>query len=137
MPIETSGIITLVAGSSVLAALVTQAVAALREGRNRSRDASLSALYLAIAFESYAGDCSSALGESEAYEASNHHAGAAIGNVPDLPEFPSSIEWKPLGIQHTTKAMSFRVEVETAKGFHSIEDGNSGRSGTFPIAAPA
>lgn len=114
MPIETGGIITLVAGSSVLASLVTQGVAAFLEGRKTDKDASFSALYLAIALESYASECSAALGDSENYMASGGHAGAQRG-LPDIPDYPESIEWKPLGIEHTNEAMSFRVEVETAR----------------------
>ena len=115
MALETSGIVALVAGSSVLAALVTQGVGIARDWWKANKDGSYDALYLALALESYAGTCASALSESETYESSEGHAGSPHGSVPDLPDYPSSIEWKPLGIKQTTDAMSFRVEIETAK----------------------
>ncbi len=115
LPIETSGLITLVAGSSVLAALVSQGVAAFRDSRKANKDGSFAALYLAVALESYGSDCSSVISDSENYDSSGGHAGTAHGNVPDLPDYPPSIEWKPFGINQTTQAMSFRVEVESAK----------------------
>lgn len=114
MAVDT-GIVALVAGSSVLAAALTQGVAALRDRLKTRKDAAFSALYLALALESYASSCASALGESDTYEASGGAAGAPHGNLPDLPDFPGTIDWKPLGIGHTTKALSFRVEVESAK----------------------
>lgn len=114
MAVDT-GIVALVAGSSVLAAFVTQGVAALRDRLKTRKDAGFSALYLALALEYYGAACASALGESDTYEASGGAAGAAHGNVPDMPDFPDSIEWKPLGLDHTTRALSFHVEIESAK----------------------
>lgn len=119
MPIETGGLITLVAGSSVLAALVSQGLTAFIDSRKTNKDGSFAALYLAVALESYASDCLSVLSDSENYESSDGHAGSAHGNVPDLPDYPASIEWKPFGIKRTTEAMSFRVEVVSAKAMLS------------------
>lgn len=119
MPIEVGGLITLVAGSSVLAALVSQGVAAFRESRKTNKDGSFAALYLAVALESYASNCASVLSDSENYQSSGGHAGSAHSTVPDLPDYPTSIEWKPFGIKQTTQAMSFRVEVESAKAMLS------------------
>lgn len=111
MPFTTASIIALVAGSSVLAAIVTQCVTWIRDWRKNKIDGSFAALYLAIALEAYASQCASALGESETYDASEGHGGRPHGNVPDMPDFPESIEWKPFGITDTTKAMSHRVEI--------------------------
>lgn len=108
-------VVALVAGSTVLAALVNQGLTAVRDALKRKRQSSFSALYLAIALESYASECSTTISESETFEASDGYAGKPHGNVPDLPEFSSSIDWQPLGIAATTKAMSFSVEVRNTQ----------------------
>jgi hypothetical protein len=119
MALETGGIIALVAGSSVLAALVTQGAGLVRDWYHRRTDGAYAALYLAIALESYANECSTCIGESEDHESSDGNAGSPHGNIPELPDYPPTIEWKPFGIDRTTKAMSFRVEVETTKAMIS------------------
>ena len=115
MPLETGGLVALVAGSSVLAAVVTQGASWIRDWVKQIKDGSYAALYLAIALESYASECASCIGESENYDSSGGHAGNIHGNIPDLPAYPDSVEWKPLGIARTAEAMSFRVEIETIK----------------------
>lgn len=115
MPITTGSIIALVAGSSVLAAFVNQGLTVIRDWWMARRDAAFSGLYLAIALESYAGDCAAKISDSENYESSGGHAGSPQGNIGDLPDYPATMEWKPFGIKGTTQALSFRVEVETTK----------------------
>jgi hypothetical protein len=78
-----------------------------------------SALDLAIALESYAGECASAIGDSETYVASGESAGRAVGNVPELPDYVAVTDWKSLGIKPTTSARTFRVEVEATRGMIS------------------
>lgn len=113
MTLNTSEIVALVAGSSVLAAIVTQILNELRDGWKKKQDGGFSALYLALALESYAAECASLIGDSENFEVSDGHAGSAYGNIASLPDFPDSIEWKPLGLRATTQAMSLRVDIET------------------------
>lgn len=108
-------VVALVAGSTVLAAFVSQGFTVLREAIERKRQSAFSALYLAIGLESYASKCSTTISESETYEASAESAGAPHGNLPDLPDFSPSIDWEPLGIAATTKAMSFAVEVKNTQ----------------------
>lgn len=108
-------IIVLVAGSSVLAAIVTQTISAIREYRQRNREAAFSALYVAIALEDYAGQCSSLISDSENYESSGGYAGAARGNIAPLPDYSQSIEWKPFGIKATTKVLSFRIDIDNTR----------------------
>jgi hypothetical protein len=115
MAITTGGIVALVAGSSVLAAFINQGITIAKDWWTVRRDASFSALYIAIALESYASDCAADVSDSENHEYSNGHAGSPKGNIRDLPDFDSNIEWKPFGIKRTTQAMSFRIEVETTK----------------------
>lgn len=119
MPFSTAELLTIVAGSSVIAAAMTQGVGIVRDWYKAKRDAKFSALYLAITLESYADECATLIGDSQNHENSNGHAGAAHGNLADLPEYPAAVEWKPFGIKDTTKAMSFRVEVDTRKASFS------------------
>lgn len=121
MLLSVTDLVTIVAGSSVIAAIVTLGVNILRDWKNARRDAKFSALYLAIAFEAYADKCSDLLSDSLNYDSSGGHAGMARGNLDDMPDYPDSIEWKPLGIDDATKAMSFRVEVDSTKSMISAE----------------
>jgi len=112
-------IVGLFAGSSVLAAIINQAISAFREHRKTNKEAAFSALYVAIALEDYASTSSSEISDSETFESSNGHAGQGHGNVPELPEFPASVEWKPFGIKATTSVLSFRVGVDNGRAMIS------------------
>lgn len=114
-PLTTFNVIALATGSSVIAAFVTQGVTEIRERWRARRDAAFSALDIALALEACANACASLISDSESYERSSGNAGEAHGNVAGLPEYPTAIEWKVFGIGPTTKARSFRVEVETAR----------------------
>jgi hypothetical protein len=116
---STVNIVALVAGSSVLAAVVTQGLSALRDRRKTNKDAAFSALYMAIAFESYANECASLIGDSENYDSSHGAAGKAHGNLPLLPPYPEEVEWKPFGLKRTTRALSFRTEVDSLRAMIS------------------
>ncbi len=115
MPFTTIELLTVVAGSSVVAALVTQGVSIVRDWRKEKRDGKFSALYLAIALEAYAEECATLIMDSENYRNSGGHAGTPHGNIEGIPDYPDAIEWKAFGIKDTTRAMSFRVEVDTRK----------------------
>lgn len=119
MPLSTTELLTIVAGSSVVAALVTQGTTVVRDWWKSERDGKFSALYLAIALEDYADKCSSLISDSQNYQNSDGHAGSPRGNLDHMPDFPSAIEWKPLGIKDATKAMSFRVEVASTQSMIS------------------
>lgn len=106
---------SLVAGSSVLAALVTQGIGWIRDRQKVQTDAALSALYLAIALESYANTCSKLISESELFDSSDEMFGSAHGNIEPLPNFSEDIDWKSLGITVAEQVMSFRVEVDTTR----------------------
>lgn len=112
----TSGsVIALAAGSSVLAALLTQGLSSLRDWKKRKEDSGFALLYLALALESYANTCSDVISESELWDDSSEHAGSPQGNIPELPEYPANIEWKTIGIEFTTDALSFRVDIEARR----------------------
>lgn len=107
----TAQIITLVATSSVFAALLTQGLAWLREWHGETKQAKFAALYIALALEAYARTCATDIGESETYEASGEAAGAPHGNLTELPDFPE-VDWKAFGIKQAEEAMGFRVEID-------------------------
>lgn len=115
----TVNIVALVAGSSVLAALVTQGLSAWRDRRRVNKDAAFSGLYMALAFESYANECASLIGDSENYDSSHGAAGKAHGNLPLLPPYPEEVEWKAFGLKRTTRALSFRTEVDSLRAMIS------------------
>jgi hypothetical protein len=106
----------LVAGSSVLAALVNQGITIVRERLARRDDAKLSALYLSLLLREYANECASTISDMETYIASEGSAGQPRGNMEPVPAFPDEIDWKALGIGTTQEAMLFRVRVEAARG---------------------
>jgi hypothetical protein len=119
MPLSTTELLTVIAGSSVVAALVTQGTNILRDWRKAGKDGKFSALYLAIALEDYADKCSALISDSQNYESSGGHAGTPRGNLDDMPDYPAMTEWKLLGITDATDAMSFRVEVASTQSMLS------------------
>ncbi|MEJ7928291.1 hypothetical protein WG908_16205 [Sphingobium sp. AN641] len=121
MPFSTTELLTIVGGSSVIAAAVTQGIGIIRDWRKAKHEGKFSALYVAIALESYADKCATLIGDSQNHQNSDGHAGVPHGNIADLPDYPAAVEWKPFGIRDTTRAMSFRVEVDTRKASFSGE----------------
>jgi len=111
-------IITLVGGSSVLAAVVTQVVSWVREWLGETKEGKFTALYIAIALEEYARTTATLLGESETHEDSNGHAGTAHSNLAELPEYPQ-VNWQAFGIKRAEAAMGFRTEVDGQRSFIS------------------
>lgn len=109
-----SSTIGLVAGSSVLAAALTQGSSVVRDWLKRRRDAAFSALYAALTLEEYARQCSGYVSDSETYDASHHAAGAPRGSLPDKPVFAETIDWNALGVETTTDCLSLLVEIDMA-----------------------
>lgn len=108
-------VVGLVAGSSVLAAALNQAVSTGSAWVGRSRDRNFGRLYLALALEHYASECSSTISESETFEASGGRAGSPQGNIPPLPPFPQTVDWKAMGLHSTNQLLSYRVEVDSIR----------------------
>lgn len=106
--------IGLVAGSSVLAAVLTQGSSAVRDWLKRRRDASFSALFVALNLEAFARACSAAISESHTFEASEGSAGSARGSVPEKASFAEEVDWDVIGIDLTTSCLSLAVEIDTA-----------------------
>lgn len=113
-------IVGLVAGSSVLAALVNQGITIFREHLRRNGEARLSALYVALALEAYASDCSSIISDCDKFAGTKGKMGVRHDNLPLLTAYPMEVDWKALGIQTTATAMTLRVTVEAARARFSF-----------------
>lgn len=109
-------IIALVAGSTVLATLLSQGITILREWRGMRRDARLSALHLALVIDQYAEACSGAVADIENYRSSRGNAGEEHVQLPPLPPYPEDMNWRALDMRSATDVLSFRVSVERANG---------------------
>jgi hypothetical protein len=103
------------ASSSLAVAVLTQAFTIGREKLAHRADQRFSALHVALALESYGGECAHVLGEKETFISSDGHHGQDWGTIPSLPDWPAAIEWKRLGIKNTEKVFALRVEVDAAK----------------------
>lgn len=107
-------IVTLAAGSSVLAAILTQGVAWIREWLGENREGKFAALYIAIALETYAEECSTVIYDTRNYVSSDGNVGERHGNLASIPEYPA-VNWQAFGIKPAEEAMNFRTEVGTAR----------------------
>lgn len=105
------GLVGLIATSSVLAAFITQGLGWLKDIGGRDREAKFACLYVAIALENYATECSVMITDSHNYEGSDGHFGAPKRNIPELAAYPSEIKWEPLGIVYAEHALNYRAKV--------------------------
>ena len=103
------------ASSSLAVAVLTQLFSIGRERLAHRTDQRLSALHVALALESYAGECARVLGDKETFIDNQGHHGQDWTTIPALADWPAAIDWKRLGIKNTEKVFALRVEVETAK----------------------
>jgi hypothetical protein len=112
--------------SSVVASLVTTGVGWARDNFKTKRDDKFAALYLALTLEAYAAECASFLGDAETWISSNEAAGQAHGNLPELPPWPEDMDWKALGIDDTTSALTFAATVASTRshisGWYEFDD---------------
>lgn len=108
-------LVTLVAGSSVLAAVVTQGVSWLRDHMKSKSNREFAKVYLVAALEGYAAEASNAISDSENYETSNGQIGRSVSNIPVLDTFPDTIDWRALGPEITKQMLSFQVDLESAR----------------------
>lgn len=108
-------IVTLVAGSSVLAAVVTQGVSWLRDHMKSKSNREFATVYLVAALEGYAAEASNAISDSENYETSDGQIGRPVSNIPALDTFPDAIDWRALGPETTKQMLSFQVNLESVR----------------------
>ena len=121
------GLISVVAAfSSIVGALLTQGIAAWREGRRRSTAARISALYAASALESYADACIESIEELNSVE---YSVGLINGDgtleekfrlVAEIPAYPVQIDWAALGVEVTEEVLNFRVHVSGSRSAASL-----------------
>ena len=114
-------IVTLVAGSSVLAAVVTQGVSWLRDHMKSRSNREFAKVYLVAALEGYAAEASNAISDSENYETSDGQIGRPVGNIPMLDGFPDTIDWHSLGPDTTKQMLSFQVDIESVRASIAFE----------------
>jgi hypothetical protein len=112
------GIIGLVAGSSVIASVVTLSATWVRDLLGWNAKRKFAALYLAIALEEYARATATLLGESETHYSSDGAAGTAHANIAALPEYPV-VDWEAFGIKRAEAAMGFRTDVDSQRSWIS------------------
>jgi hypothetical protein len=103
------------ASSSLAVAVLTQTFTVVREKLAHRTDQRLSALHVALSLESYGGECARVLGDKETFIDNQGHHGQDWTTIPALPDWPSAIDWKRLGIKNTEKVFALRVEIDTAK----------------------
>lgn len=104
------------ASSSLTVAVLTQTFTVVRERLTHRTDQRLSALHVALMLESYGGECARVLGDKETFIDNQGHHGQDWTMIPALPEWPTAIDWKRLGIKNTERVFALRVGVEAAKG---------------------
>lgn len=106
------GTVGLVATSTVLAAILTAVVTWVREGLATNKAGNFAALYLSMALETYAADCSSMLWDVHNHDDSHGEHGAPHRNIPKMAPYPEEINWEALGLQYAQPAMQFQIDVE-------------------------
>jgi hypothetical protein len=112
------GIIGLVAGSSVIASVVTLSATWVRDLLGWDARRKFAALYLVIALEEYARTTATLLGQSETHNDSNGAAGNAHANFAALPNYPD-VDWEAFGIKRAEAAMGLRTEVDSQRSWIS------------------
>ena len=117
--ITTLGLLITIGTSSVVAALVTTGVTWLRDQLRTKKDDKFSALYLALTLEAYGAECATFLSDAETWISSHEAAGEAHGNLPELPPWPSDIDWKALGIDDTTRALTLAAAIASTRSYVS------------------
>lgn len=116
-----SQIATLVAGSSVLAAVVTQGVSWLRDHLKSKNNSDFAKVYLIAALEGYAAEASNLISDSKNYEASSGQVGSPVGNIPRLDSFPDVIDWQAFGPETTKQMLNFQVDLESVRASIAFE----------------
>jgi hypothetical protein len=109
--LTTLGIVSLVATSSVFAALLTQFFGWVRDWLRDRREGKFAALYLAHALNAYTKACAHTVDDVGNHAASDGAVGRRHSNIPILPEYPE-VNWGALGIVLTEAVMEFRVAID-------------------------
>ena len=102
-------------GTAIATAIAAQGALWVKEKWVAGAEGRFSALYAALFFEEYASACSHRLGEYNDYISSGGHAGVDHGALPELPDFPTEIDWRRVGIRRTENAFAYRVKHAAAR----------------------
>lgn len=109
-------ILSLVAGSSVIAALLTQFLSAAQERFRRGRAASFLAIKIATLLETFSEKCMSVIGDFDTYRQSSGSAGGQTTKLPNVDPFPEDADgWRALPQRLTAKVLSFPNHIRAAQ----------------------
>lgn len=92
-------------------ALLTQGAVSLREWWNETKDAKVSAMFLAAELDAYASSCAGMRQDVGNFETSGGELGQVWRRVPELPEYPDRTNWRALGINLAQRVLAFRSRV--------------------------
>jgi hypothetical protein len=108
---EGEDLIKIILGGSV-GGLSVQGIVWLKERNVRKSEkidkARVVALQIAVTLESFAQDCATMITENEVYEDTRGTVGNHSGSVPNLPEYPSELEWNTLDHQLASDVFGLR-----------------------------
>ncbi len=111
------GVVTLVASSSVVSALLTQALIWWRDAKGKGEDRRLATIYLTAALKNFAREAYALVMASERFEESHGAAGNLARNLPEPPCSLENIDWKVLGADRTGEFLEFVSQVEQLRAF--------------------
>jgi len=95
-------------GGGVTGAFLTQGAVILREWLNETKDAKVSAMFLAAELDAYASSCAAVRQDVSNFESSGGEIGRAWHRVPELPEYPDKTNWRALGVNLSQRVLAFR-----------------------------
>ena len=113
MAADTIPLLTIVA-TAVVTAGAAQVALLLKDHWLQSREGKFSSLYAALFFEEYAQQCSYYLSDIQDTIAQSHDGLHSVA-MPPVPDFPTEIDWRKVGIRLTEDAFAFRVAVASAQ----------------------
>lgn len=111
---ELPELITIVAGSSLVSALVTLGVDARRRARASRQNNILLALRLAFLLEGYTVKSVSILSDHDLASQTDGHLGKHIGAVPDMPPLPDD-DYRTFGQELLSQLLEFPQRIDMAK----------------------
>ena len=113
MPMDFWTLVSIVAGSSVISAVVTIGVDTYRRQRTSKRHNSLLAMQLAFLFEDYAINCASALSDHDMADQSQGAAGKNLQSIPTLLLLPEE-DYKEFDQEMLAQVLDFPQRIRMA-----------------------
>lgn len=104
-------ILMTVAGSSVIATIVTIVVGRMESRGLKLDEAPLSALFVCNQLEVYGASCAEVVLGDLSYTTSHGKVGAPAARLAPTPEYSPDVAWKALGANVTNELFNFRAQV--------------------------